>query len=134
MNREPIELGRADLLLEEGRQKAQREQIPLMHASKGCHFRKTKKTWRRKKRINRNRRGKRIAMLQTQPKYLTVKEAADFLGIAAGTLRNWVCRSKYEADPVPYAKFSARCLRFPAVDLEAWAGRRKSGVGNVTGP
>lgn len=69
--------------------------------------------------------------LQHQTKYLTVNEAAAFLGIAGGTLRNWVCRSKYEADPIPFAKFTSRCLRFPAEKLEAWAGRRNTGPQNV---
>jgi predicted DNA-binding transcriptional regulator AlpA len=65
-----------------------------------------------------------MALSQPQTKYLTVREAAAFLGVAMGTLRNWVCRSKYEADPLPYAKFSSRCLRFPEQSLIQWAERR----------
>ena len=61
-----------------------------------------------------------------QFKYLNVHEAAEFLGVAAGTLRNWVTQSKYLADPLPFTKFSARCLRFNSKDLVEWAARRKS--------
>lgn len=57
-------------------------------------------------------------------KYITVSEASVFLGIAKGTLRNWVWRSKFEVDPIPFTKFTSRCLRFPLDKLEVWAERR----------
>jgi hypothetical protein len=59
--------------------------------------------------------------------YMCVNEAASFLGIAPGTLRNWVCKAKYGEDPIPFTKFSTRCLRFLKCDLEAWAKRRSLG-------
>jgi predicted DNA-binding transcriptional regulator AlpA len=59
-----------------------------------------------------------------ETRYLTANEAAVFLGVAVGTLRNWASRGKFEADPVPTTKFSTRCLRFLQSDLEAWAKRR----------
>jgi len=73
--------------------------------------------------------GPRLQPSNGNGRYLTVDEAASFLGISPGTLRNWVCRSKYEADPLPYTKFSSRCLRFLMGDLEVWAGRRGTGGG-----
>jgi hypothetical protein len=57
-------------------------------------------------------------------RYLNVREAAEFLGVAAGTLRNWVSRSKYAVDHVPFTKFSAGCLRFNSKELAEWAARR----------
>lgn len=55
---------------------------------------------------------------------LTVTEAADFLGVAKGTIYHWCCRLKFTADPIPTRRLSSRCLRFPADELKAWADRR----------
>jgi len=59
----------------------------------------------------------------------SVREAATYLGIAVGTLRNWICSSKYGNDPIPVVRYSSRCLRFPSDELKAWAGRRRTGGG-----
>ena len=56
-------------------------------------------------------------------RYLNIKEASNFLGVKVGTLYQWVSRSPWEADPIPFVKFTARCLRFPSEDLAAWADR-----------
>jgi len=45
-------------------------------------------------------------------KLLTVKEAAERLRIAAGSLYHWVSEGR-----VPCVRFSARCLRFRESDL-----------------
>jgi len=58
-------------------------------------------------------------------RYLNIKEASNFLGVKVKTVYAWVSRSPYEADPIPFVKFSVRCLRFPSVDLGAWADRRR---------
>ncbi len=60
-------------------------------------------------------------------RYLNIREASSFLGIASGTLYQWVCKAPGLADPIPFVKFSARCLRFPFNDLVAWSERRRSG-------
>jgi excisionase family DNA binding protein len=58
-------------------------------------------------------------------RYLNIKEASNFLRVKVGTLYQWVSRSPYESDSIPFVKFSARCLRFPSEDLAAWADRRR---------
>jgi len=57
-----------------------------------------------------------------------IKEAAAYLGVAIGTLYQWVSRNKYSADPVPTIHLSKRCLRFPADKLIVWAERRADKV------
>jgi len=46
---------------------------------------------------------------------LNVREAAEFLGIAPGSLYHWVSQGR-----IPCVRFSARCLRFRLLDLEEW--------------
>ena len=57
-------------------------------------------------------------------RYLDIKEAAHFLGVTTGTLYHWKYQSVGKADPLPFVKFSPRCLRFPSKDLAEWAKRR----------
>src|SRR5579871_1883365 len=45
--------------------------------------------------------------------YWTVKEAAHYLNITTGTLYHWKRAALGMKDPIPFVKFSARCLRFP---------------------
>jgi|GEM_PF-2323741 len=59
-------------------------------------------------------------------RYVTVKEAAPILGVEVGTLYQWVSRSPGTIDPIPFVKFSSRCLRFPLDELIAWAERRRA--------
>lgn len=59
-------------------------------------------------------------------KYLTVAQAADFLGLKPGTVYQWVFRAPDQTDPLPFVKFSSRCLRFSADELAAWASRRRN--------
>lgn len=60
--------------------------------------------------------------------FITVKEAAALLCVAPTTLYHYVSRAPFEADPIPFVKLSARCLRFHRVDLIAWARRRGGGT------
>jgi excisionase family DNA binding protein len=46
---------------------------------------------------------------------LNVNEAADLLGISAGTLYHWVSERR-----VPHVKLGIRCLRFRRASLETW--------------
>ncbi len=49
--------------------------------------------------------------------------AAQILGVRPGTLYAWVSQER-----VPHIRFSARCVKFDAVELEAWAqGHRVPG-------
>jgi hypothetical protein len=63
---------------------------------------------------------------QRPTEYWNKAQSSKYLGISKGTLSNWVSRAKYEADPIPFTKFSTRCLRFLNVDLIEWASRRDS--------
>jgi excisionase family DNA binding protein len=49
------------------------------------------------------------------PQLLTVNEAADFLRIAPGTLRNW-----HHAGRGPRVSNVGRCIRYKRSDLEAF--------------
>ena len=46
---------------------------------------------------------------------LDYDEAAELLGVRRGTLDAWVSQKR-----VPYIRFSGRCVRFDADELEAW--------------
>ena len=46
---------------------------------------------------------------------LDYDEAAELLGVRRGTLYAWVSQKR-----VPYIRFSGRCVRFDANELEAW--------------
>jgi excisionase family DNA binding protein len=67
-------------------------------------------------------------------RYLNIKEASSFLGVKVGTIYAWVSRSPYGTDPIPFAKFGTRCLRFPSTDLGMWADRRRGDRKNQKQP
>jgi excisionase family DNA binding protein len=52
---------------------------------------------------------------------LHVREAAQFLGLAVGSLYRMVSEHR-----VPCIHLSKRCLRFRRSDLEAWIATKKS--------
>jgi excisionase family DNA binding protein len=51
---------------------------------------------------------------------LTEQQAAEFLGVSAGTLSVWRCTKRY---PLPYVK-CGRLVRYRRSDLEAWVDSR----------
>jgi hypothetical protein len=53
-------------------------------------------------------------------------QASKFLGIAPGTLSNWLWKDKKNGtkDPVPVTRISRKCVRFLSTDLADWAKRR----------
>lgn len=51
---------------------------------------------------------------------LTVKEAAEYLGITPRTLDVWRCTRRY---PIPYTKVGNR-IRYSKEDLDAWLASR----------
>jgi len=56
---------------------------------------------------------------------LDYEQAAEFLGVRRGTLYAWVSLKR-----VPHIRFSARCVRFDRVELEAWVeGQRVAAKG-----
>ena len=56
-----------------------------------------------------------------KPNLLTTQEAADYLGISAGTLAVWRCLSRY---PLPFLRIG-RNVRYQESDLLAWMESRK---------
>lgn len=50
---------------------------------------------------------------------MTAAEAAEFLGIAGGTIYHWVSEKR-----IPFVRISARCIRFRRRDLESWLSAR----------
>lgn len=50
---------------------------------------------------------------------MTVTEAAELLGLSAGTLYHMVSEHR-----IPCVHLSARCLRFRRVDLDSWIAER----------
>lgn len=58
----------------------------------------------------------------TKTPWLTPLEAADYLGVALGTVRNWVYRRR-----IPFAR-RGRVVRFHRDRLDAWLA---SGTGNA---
>jgi excisionase family DNA binding protein len=72
-----------------------------------------------------------LAGLREQPpvvnmRHINIKEAAEFLGVTEGTLYQWVSHSPGQVDPLPFVKFSSRCLRFNSQALAEWAARRSN--------
>lgn len=53
-------------------------------------------------------------------KFLTYREAAEYLAIPNGTLRALVSRKA-----IPHIRISARSVTFELADLEAWIAARK---------
>ncbi len=59
--------------------------------------------------------------ISVKPRLLTTDEAAEFLGVSAGSLAVWRCLSRY---PLPYVKIG-RNVRYLESDLLAWMESRK---------
>ena len=62
-------------------------------------------------------------MVKIAPRYLTSRQAAEYMGISYQTLRNW----KYERKPVPVSILLAGTFeRYDIKDLDAFMEERKS--------
>jgi excisionase family DNA binding protein len=59
--------------------------------------------------------------ISVKPRLLTTDEAAEFLGVSAGTLAVWRSVARY---PLPYCKIG-RNVRYQESDLLAWMESRK---------
>lgn len=55
----------------------------------------------------------------TADRLIDVKELADYLGLAVGTIYHLVSE-----DRLPCVRLSARCLRFRRSDIDAWVAAR----------
>lgn len=54
-------------------------------------------------------------MPQHERELMTVKEAAEWLGISPGTLAHWISERR-----IPVTRFSARCVKLRRSILERW--------------
>ena len=61
----------------------------------------------------------------SKSKLLTRAEAAEFLGVTAGTLAVWLCEGRYS---LPVVRVG-RSVRYRLADLEAWLDSRTVGGG-----
>jgi excisionase family DNA binding protein len=59
--------------------------------------------------------------ITVKPRLLTTDEAAEFLGVSAGTLAVWRCVARYR---LPFVKIG-RSVRYDESDLLAWMESRK---------
>lgn len=59
--------------------------------------------------------------IAVKPKLLTTDQAAEFLGVAAGTLAVWRCLARYR---LPFVKIG-RSVRYDEADLVAWMESRR---------
>jgi len=59
--------------------------------------------------------------ISVKPKLLTTEEAAEFLGVSAGTLAVWRCLARYR---LPFVKIG-RNVRYDQDDLQSWLVSRK---------
>jgi excisionase family DNA binding protein len=59
--------------------------------------------------------------IAVKPKLLTTDEAAEFLGVSAGTLAVWRCLARYR---LPFVKIG-RSVRYEESDLVAWMESRR---------
>jgi excisionase family DNA binding protein len=59
--------------------------------------------------------------ISVKPRLLTTDEAAEFLGVSAGTLCVWRCVSRYR---LPFVKIG-RNVRYNETDLLEWLESRK---------
>jgi excisionase family DNA binding protein len=66
-------------------------------------------------------REREMQVTLVKPRLLTTDEAAEFLGVSAGTLAVWRCVSRY---PLPYIKIGHN-VRYDEADLAAWIESRK---------
>lgn len=56
--------------------------------------------------------------------FLTIREAADRLGVSETTIRTWARRKR---DPLPHMR-CGRVVRIPSDGLEAWAAAHTIGA------
>jgi excisionase family DNA binding protein len=59
--------------------------------------------------------------ISIKPKLLTTDQAAEFLGVSAGTLAVWRCLARYR---LPFVKIG-RSVRYDEADLVSWMESRK---------
>jgi excisionase family DNA binding protein len=59
--------------------------------------------------------------ISVKPRLLTTDEAAEFLGVSAGTLAVWRCLARYR---LPFVKIG-RNVRYDESDLVTWMESRK---------
>jgi excisionase family DNA binding protein len=59
--------------------------------------------------------------ISVKPRLLTTDEAADYLGVSAGTLAVWRCVARYR---LPFVKIG-RNVRYDETDLREWMESRK---------
>ena len=59
--------------------------------------------------------------ISVKPRLLTTDEAADYLGVSAGTLAVWRCLARYR---LPFVKIG-RNVRYDESDLVTWMESRK---------
>lgn len=58
------------------------------------------------------------------PRYLTSKQAAEYIGISYQTFRQW----KSSGKPMPVSvDFGGACIRYDVKDLDSFMEERKSG-------
>jgi len=62
-----------------------------------------------------------MSITSSKARLLTTDEAAELLGVSAGTLAVWRCVSRY---PLPYIKIGHN-VRYDEADLLAWVESRK---------
>jgi excisionase family DNA binding protein len=62
-----------------------------------------------------------MQITSVKPHLLTTDEAAEFLGVTAGTLAVWRCVARY---PLPYIKIGKN-VRYDESDLLRWMESRK---------
>lgn len=64
-----------------------------------------------------------MSLSKLTPRYLTMKQAAEYMGISYQTMRKWKCEGK----PVPVAVTLAESFeRYDIKDLDAFMEQRKS--------
>lgn len=60
-------------------------------------------------------------------KMLTTEEAAEVLGLTPETLKRMRFKgAESDVAPIPYFKYSRRCVRYNMADLEAWIEARRA--------
>ena len=66
-------------------------------------------------------RSRGLTRHQAMSRSLNTAEAAEMLGVAAATLRDWKCQ---RVGP-PYIQISARCVRYSEADIRQYAADRR---------
>jgi excisionase family DNA binding protein len=60
-------------------------------------------------------------MIKKEPRYLTPKQAADYLGLSPKTLEKW--RAAGTEGP-PFIKMGAKAVRYDMAELDLWVKSR----------